>query len=63
MYPTEASINDAFAEVTNEEVKEQLIDLTINLAASPGLISPEEVGVINHMCKIWEYTHKLNEDK
>lgn len=58
-YKTEASINEAFAEVERVEVKEQLIDLAINLAASSGVMEPKEVEIINHMCSIWAMEHKI----
>lgn len=63
IYKTEGSINEAFAEVEREEVKEQLIDLAINLAAASGIFDPEEVEIINHMCEIWSMEHKIEEAK
>jgi hypothetical protein len=58
LYPTENSMYEAFAEVENDKVKEQLIDLAINLAASAGVMYPKELEVINHMCSIWDMEHK-----
>lgn len=59
-YQTESSILEAFAEVEDEKVREELIDLALNLAAaSGGVIDPKEVDVINHMCEIWGYEHKI----
>ncbi len=60
-YTKESQIYEAFAEIEREEVKEQLIDLALNLAASSGLIDVEEVEIITHMCEIWGYEDKILE--
>lgn len=62
-YKTEASINEAFAEVSRDSVKEELIDLALNLAAASGIIEPKELDVINHMCEIWGMEHKVMPEK
>jgi uncharacterized tellurite resistance protein B-like protein len=60
-YPSEAKMYEAFAEVERENVREELIDLALNLAAASGIIEPSEVDVINHMCEIWGYEHKIED--
>jgi uncharacterized tellurite resistance protein B-like protein len=58
-YPSEATMYEIFAEVDREKVREELIDLALNIAASSGIMEPSEVDVINHMCEIWGYEHKV----
>jgi tellurite resistance protein len=62
-YKTEASIYEAFAEITRDKVKGELIDLALNLAAASGVIEPKELDVINHMCEIWGMEHKVLPDE
>ncbi len=62
-YPTEGKIYEVFAEIEREEVKEELIDFALNLASSNGIIEKSEVEVINHMCEIWGYEHKIENNK